>query len=245
MLNAIIIDDEASGREVLELLLKNHCPEVELVSSVETIPDAINAIKKHNPDIVFLDIRLKNATGFDVLAAPGIDLFDFVVIFTTAYDQYAIQAIKNNAFDYLLKPIDTDELMLTVKKAANHKNQNLKGLLNDLRESINLNPKIKLVTRKGFELIDVSQIIYCKSEANYTRFYLQNGSTKLTSKTLKTYQPILEQNGFIRVHKGHIVNLNEILSYTQGKTSQITMSNNHSLPINKDSKKLLLRKIGM
>lgn len=244
MLKAVIVDDEKNGREVIELLLKEYCPEVKVFASVESVQQAIESFVLHEPDLVFLDIKLSNGTGFDILDNPEVKQLNFKVIFTTAYEKFAVQAIKNDAIDYLLKPIDGNELKTAVNKAGLRKNQDIKNLLQDIRQAINPKFKLKLATRKGFELIDISDIIYCKSEANYTRFYLKN-TTKLTSKTLKTYQSILEKNGFMRVHKGHIVNLNEIQLFTHGKISLITMSNNQTLSINKDSKKLLLDRLDL
>ena len=244
MLNAIIIDDEQNGCEILEILLSQHCPDVNIVASVNNIEDAISSIIDLKPQLVFLDIELDNGTGFEILSHRDIQKLQFSVIFTTAYEQYAIEAIKNNALDYLLKPIDLNELKTAIDRVVKKGNNNeIEQIVNDLKLSLTLSPKLKLVNRKGFDLVDIKSIIYCKSEANYTRFYFDNKSTILTSKTLKTYQEELEKNGFMRVHKGHIVNLNKILNYTQGKIGQITMINRDTLGISKSLNQPLMEKL--
>ncbi|MEW7277070.1 LytTR family DNA-binding domain-containing protein [Aquimarina sp. 2201CG1-2-11] len=243
MLSAIIVDDEQNGREILETLLTQNCPNINVVAIAATIEEAVNVIVDHNPEIVFLDIELEKGTGFDILSNPKVQKKQFNIIFTTAYEQYAIKAIKNNALDYLLKPIDTQELIMAVNKVSARTTNSIKSIVNDLKVSLNTSSKLKLVNREGFELVDVHTILYCKSEANYTRFYFENGKTTITSKTLKVYQLYLEQHGFMRIHKSHIINLNMVKKYVQGKGGQVTLSNEVTLDISKDLKTTLLRKL--
>lgn len=240
MLKAVIVDDEQNGREILQLLVEQHCSNVSVMDSVATIKSAIKSIVKHKPDLVFLDIELDNGYGFDILSNTKVREQNFKVIFTTAYEQYAIKAIKNKALDYLLKPIDSNELKEAVAKVTTQIQYNIDELAHALKSSFKQTSKLKLVNREGFGLVDVQSIIYCKSEANYTRFYFKNSKSILTSKTLKTYQPQLEQNNFLRIHKSHIINLNEVKKYLQGNGGQVIMSNDEALSVSKDFKTVLI-----
>jgi two-component system LytT family response regulator len=243
MLDVLIVDDEQNGREILEILLTKHCSNINIIDSVSTINDAIKSIIKNKPQLIFLDIELDNGTGFEILSHKDIQSLYFNVVFTTAYEQYAIEAIKNNALDYLLKPIDVNELKSAIAKSSNSKQTNIKNLVEDLKLSLKTSSKLKLVSRNGFRLVDIQSIIYCKSEVNYTRFYFDDGSTELTSKTLKTYQVDLEKNDFMRIHKSHIVNLNKIQEFIQSKIGQVIMSNKDVLDVSKNVKQFLIEKL--
>lgn len=243
MYTTVIVDDEQSGREVLQLLLQKHCQNVQILATAGTVAEAVDVIQEHRPELVFLDIELEKDSGFDILNNTLIREQAFNIIFTTAHEQYAIKAIKEGAIDYLLKPIDAEELKRAVSKAASKEFDEVIHIMNQVRTTLNVNPKLKLVNREGFELVDLDTIIYCKSEGNYTRFYFKDGSSSLTSKTLKTYQTYLESYGFMRIHKSHIANLNEIKKFIQGKVGQVILSNGQSLDVSKDIKPLLMKKL--
>jgi two-component system LytT family response regulator len=240
MYKTVIVDDEQSGREVLQLLLQKHCPNIAIVATAGTVSEAVEVIQQHQPELVFLDIELEKDSGFDILNNPLIREQVFSIIFTTAHEQYAIKAIKEGAIDYLLKPIDVEELKTAVSKAVNKEFDEVITIMNQVRKTIKVNPKLKLVNREGFELVDLETIIYCKSEGNYTRFFFKDGSSSLTSKTLKKYQVYLESYGFMRIHKSHIVNLNEIKRFIHGKVSQVVLSDGQALDVSKDIKPLLM-----
>ena len=245
MIKAIIVDDEQNGREILDILIKKYCKDVFVCAIVATIKEAIYAIKKHNPELIFLDIELEGGTGFDVLSHSEIKEKQFNVIFTTAYEQYAIEAIKNNAIDYLLKPIDVEELKKSILKVSNSDKFNYKNFTEDLKRSFMRSNKLKLVSRTGFQLVNIQSIIYCKSEVNYTRFYFENGKSILTSKTLKTYQKHLENNDFLRIHRSHIINLNKVQEFLQSKVGQVVMSNKHRLDVSPTIKPILIKRFDL
>lgn len=243
-LKAVIIDDESSGREILKSLLEKFCPQVEVLATANSAKNGKLEIENLKPNLVFLDIEMPNGSGFDLL--KGLDNKGFEIIFVTAHNQYAIQAIKASALDYLLKPVNIDELKLAVEKASERLSSNLqpnKDSLDILVERLLHNQKLErlsLPTIKGFEIIKIKEIIYCKSDDNYTRFYLKDARILLVSKTIKTYEELLESVGFMRIHKSHIVNLNEILKYNHGLGGEVEMSNKHVLEVSRTKKQDLL-----
>ena len=184
-LRAIIVDDEKHSRETLKNLVTEFCADVEILATTSTINEAVSAIKMLKPDLVFLDIELQTGTGFDILEQVG-DI-NFEVIFTTAFEQYALKAVKFSSLDYLLKPIDLDELQKAVEKARKIKDKNvyskqLETLIHNLKQQQPNNNKICLATADGYEFISVDEIMYCKAEGSYTSFKLTNGTTNTTQK---------------------------------------------------------------
>ena len=238
MLKALIVEDEKNGREILVKLIKKYCKNILIVGSCENVEEAVELIHEFKPHILFLDIILGNTKSFDIFKLINTQTYKFQVIFTTAHEKYALRAIKNFAFDYLLKPIDKNELISTVHRLENHIHDNQNKVSDQL-----IIPKIKLVTRGGFDLCDIDKIIYCRSEINYTRFYLKGRKTILVSKTLKHYQVILEQFWFQRIHKSHIINLKEITQYRSLNGGIVSMSNGEILEVGKVYKDALLEKL--
>jgi two-component system LytT family response regulator len=243
-MKTIIVDDESSGREILSTLLNEFCPNIEIVAVCDNIKDAIQQIQNLQPNLVFLDIEMTSGSGFDVLDAIKDKYFE--VIFVTAHHQYALQAIKASALDYLLKPVNIEELILAVSKASERlKNNNGPGkeVFDILIKKLAGNQKIdrlSLPTQKGYEIIKISEIVYARSEDNYTRFFMKDGKAFLVSKTIKTYEEILEQNQFMRIHKSHIVNLNEIKKYNHGAGGEVELSNGSILEVSRNKKQDLL-----
>lgn len=197
--STVIIDDEFVAAENIALLLETYCPEIEVVGIATSIAEGIKKIKALTPDLVFLDISMPpEGTGFDLLTVfPD---RNFSVIFVTAYEEYAIQAIKARAFDYILKPVDYKELMRSVA--------NLK--MSKSHERSNLKETIVLPTEEGTHIIKVEEILYCKASGSYTTFYLENGTSILLSKPLKYVEEALKNEVFERVHRSFIINLNRV-----------------------------------
>ena len=245
-MKAIIIDDELSGREVLKKLVQLNCPEVTVVNTLNAIETGLQSINEDKPDLVFLDIQMPNASGFDLL--NQIDKIDFEIIFVTAHDSFAIRAFKYAAVDYLLKPIKVTELIDAVKRADeriknNQTQDNVKFMLEKVSpvKKVFLNNKILLPTLGGYNIIEVSDISYCKSESNYTRFHFADGKNLVVSKTLKEFESILLENNFFRIHRSYIINLNCIAKYNKGKGGEVVMKDGAILEVSREKKEEFLK----
>ncbi len=238
-LSAIIVDDEKHSRETLNNLVTEFCDDVEILTTESTIPGAVSAIKALKPDLVFLDIELQTGTGFDVL--DQLNEINFEVIFTTAFEQYALKAVKFSSLDYLLKPIDLEELQKAVKKARKIKDKNIYGkqletLIHNLKQQQPSNNKICLSTADGYEFINVDEILYCKAEGSYTAFKLTNGTNFLVSKHLKEYENLLAGQHFMRVHNSFLINLEEVKKYVKADGGYILMNNGDPISISRNKK---------
>ncbi|WP_109301932.1 LytTR family DNA-binding domain-containing protein [Aquimarina sp. AU474] len=241
-LKAIIVDDEKHSRETLKNLIKEFCTDVTIIASVGSIDEALTAINTTNPDVIFLDIELQSGTGFDILTQ--IKPIHFEIIFITAFEQYAIKAVKYSSLDYLLKPVDIDELIRAVEKAKKKKDQNiynkqLETLVHNLQQQPKLH-KICLSTADGFEFVSIEHIIYCKANGSYTSFYLKNKRSVLVSKHLKEYENLLGDQHFMRVHNSFLINLKEVEKYVKSDGGYILMSNNDTVNISKSKKDTFL-----
>ena len=239
---AIIVDDEKGASQSLSNILIAKCPNVEIVAVADSVSNAIQAIENFKPDIVFLDIRLHNETGFDLLEKIG--QHDFEVIFTTAYDKYAIRAIKFAALDYLLKPIDTNELLAAVSKAETKRKQTSRNdhipvLLNN-RQKENSGQTIGLPTMQGFDFVEINDIIRAESEGNYTTFYLTGNRKIFVSRLLKEFEELFSDANFFRVHQSHLVNLKYIRQYRKGEGGELVMSDDSIVTVSKRKKSELL-----
>jgi two-component system LytT family response regulator len=242
-IKTLIVEDEAKGRNVLKALL-NEIPEVNLIGESPDVEDAILKIELHNPDLVLLDIEMPFKNGFDLLASIPKRTFD--VIFTTAYDSYAIKAIKFSAIDYLLKPIDQEELKIAIEKTAEkrkkvqHEPQSqINNLLENLKAINKHNFKLSLPTSTGAIYIPVDEIIRCESDTNYTKFYFKNEERPtLVSKTLKDYEELLTDFGFCRVHHSHLINLKFIKQYIKGDGGTIIMFDETEVEVSRRKKEI-------
>lgn len=238
MLRSIIVDDELKSRENLEVLLEEFVSGISVVALCKNVKEALVAIKKHQPDIVFLDIQMQNETGFDLLSE--IEHIDFEVIFVTAYSEYAIQAIKFSAIDYLLKPIDIEELQNAVqrveKKNIGKISKRLKILHDNLLGSGKDVSKIALPTSNGLVFIFVNDIFYCEASSNYTIFYTAENKQHVVCKTLKEYEDLLFDYNFFRIHHSYLVNLNAVKKYIKGDGGSVILNNNISLDVSKRKK---------
>ena len=234
ILKAIIIDDEARSRKALQIALNDYCPSVQIAAIAETPENGIEAIIKYKPDIVFLDVQMPGMSGFDLLSHfPEID---FDIVFITAHDHYAIKAIRFSALDYLLKPIQIDELMAAVKKAEEkksrrHTNWQYKSLYENVRSNNNTSGSIAVPTGDGLLFIKTQNIIRCEAEGNYVLIYQLTKEKILITKTLGDIESMLDEKEFFRVHNSHLVNLSHIKKYVKGDGGYVIMSDNSMVDV--------------
>ncbi len=238
-LNAIIVEDEAKSREILMNYLTKYCPNVSILGEASNIDEALVLIRNNDLDVVFLDVEMPFGNAFDLLDKVG-DI-DFETIFVTAYNHYAIDALNAHASYYLMKPISIDELIKAVDYVCEIKTKE------DALQDQVLTPKTKAVNGKitlpqqdGFEIINTSDIMYCKADDNYTEIYLNNNKKKLVSKTLKYIEESLKDGNFARVHKSYLVNVNEIIKYVKGKGGSVVLSNGKEVMVSASRKSELL-----
>ena len=245
MLKAIIIDDEKKGRDTLNYLVNTYCGEdVKIVCLAENVDEGICAIELFTPDIVFLDIQMNGETGFDLL--EKIKEINFSIIFTTAYDQYALNAIKFSAIDYLLKPIDIQELIDAIYKVKSKKHFDSKlydNYLKNNKTSDVENMKIAISTTNGLMFIPVNEIIYCRADKGYTFFCTKKTKEIISTKNLKHFEEILSEYDFHRIHNSTLINLKEITKYNKGEGGTVEMSNGESLDVSKRKKASFLAAI--
>ena len=245
MLKAIIIDDEPFCCEILAAMLETDCPEVEINSVCNNAKDAMTAIRQHSPDLVFLDVEMPRMNGFEML--EQLPAINFHLIFTTSYDQYALKAIRFSAIDYLLKPIDREELKNAVQKVKERIQiplpQQLEILMQKIKQPSHPVNKVALPTIEGLQMIPVDTIISCESDDNYTILQLKSKKRMLVTRSLKDMEEILEQHSFIRVHRSYIVNLNEIEKYIKGDGGYLVMSDGASVDVAKNKKEVLLKRL--
>ncbi len=234
MIRVVIVEDEKHSRETLKNLLTEFCTDVEIAGMAGSVEEARAVITETRPDLIFLDIELQTGTGFDVLNSLS-DLH-FEVVFTTAFEHYAIKAIKFSSLDYLLKPIDITELQQAVEKAKGkmndaHKREKLEVLLENVKARPDGERKICLATQESIEFINIKEILYCEASGSYTQFYLKGGAKLLVSKNLKEYENMLTEHGFMRVHNSFLINLREVKSLVKSEGGYILMNNNSQISI--------------
>lgn len=232
-IKAIIIDDEPDCIRVLELQLAKHCPQVKIIGATTVVEDGLVMLLKTPPDILFLDIEMPRMNGFELLEKIGD--FHFQVVFTTAYDRYAIRAFKFSALDYLLKPIDPLELKASVERAIQKERvvQQQLDILKQQMLSPKCNSKLALPQLNGFIIADVEQIVYCESDSNYTRFFMRNKEQYLICRTLGEVENLLEGYSFFRSHKQYLLNINEIERIIRDDGMSVEMSNGKILPVSR------------
>lgn len=242
-MRTLIVEDELNGQETLTLLLEQFCPQLQLIGLAATLEKAAELIKNKKPELVFLDIKLGTQTVFKLL--DELETIDFEIIFITAYENFAINAIKFMAIDYLLKPVDIKELKLAVSRAEkNHKKRSsqyqLNALINNIKQEDNTRHRIALATSDSYELVIVRDILYCTAEGSYTRFYLSKNQDRFVSRHLKHYEQLLSNYNFFRPHQSCLINLNfvKIIFKTDGGT--IEMVDGRQLPIARNKKKELI-----
>ena len=246
MIRSILVDDEVNSLDALNILLNEFCPQVEVVARCASPKMALELIRKLTPDLLFLDIEMPGFSGFELLEKLG--SISFQVIFTTSYDQYGIKAIKFSALDYILKPIDPQELVTAVNKFQVQKHlptpAQFELLLNQIHNRDLQLHKLAIPTNDGYVLISVDQIVFCEANDNYTHFHLKGGKNIVASRTLKEIEEQLSEFSFlIRVHHSYLVNLNEVLRYVRGEGGYLVMNDGTSINVSRSRKELLLKKI--
>lgn len=243
-MKAIIIDDEKRARISLQLLLAEYCPTITLVADCENLPEGIKAIRKHKPDLVLLDIEMPGHSGLELLDFFDENEINFAIIFTTAYNEYALQAFKFSAIDYLLKPINPNLLVDAIVRLEKsyQKLENFKILKENMqKESIT---KIAVPCGNRLIFMDTTKISYIKGEGAYSEVFCINGDKNLVSRNLKNFEDILcSDNRFARVHKSYIVNLEQVASYNKSDGGSLSLDDKTQIPISSDKTQLILDKI--
>lgn len=240
MINSIIIDDEPKARETIGEMLLIYCKNINIIGQADSVESGIKAINTLNPDLVFLDIKLPDGSGFDILKHFYPPLFK--VIFITAYDDYAIQAFKFSAVDYVLKPIDPDDLIAAVGKVEEAQIQKedismkLNALFSNYSSNRNEEKKIVLKTQKSIHVISVKDIVRCEADQSYTTFILTNGNKIMVSKTIKEFDEMLSLYGFYRIHQSHLINLSLVDYYEKGDGGLVIMKDKSSIPVSQRKK---------
>jgi two-component system LytT family response regulator len=234
MIRTIIIDDELMAREAIGNMVNLYCPNLELVGTADGVNSGYEAIKKYSPDLVLLDIKMPDGTGFDLL--QRFESISFKFIFITAYEEYAIQAFKFSALDYLLKPIDPNDLISSVEKLneSMHKEDEsikLKAFMANIQGTTPELKKIVLKTAESIHLVNVKEIIRCESSSNYTLFFFDDNSKLLVSKTLKEFDELLSPYGFFRAHQSHLINLNYLDRYDKAEGGTLILKDKSSIPL--------------
>lgn len=246
MLKALIIEDEQKSREMLAMLVEKNCPQLQIAGLAKNVKEGIELINSTKPDLIFLDISMPDGTGFDLLEAVQGKKFE--LIFTTATDKHALKAIKYSACDYLLKPIDIDELKLAVEKVLQKKNSapsmdNLQFLIQQLKKADDNYQKITLPTGNAYEIINIKDIIRCEADASYTHFHLVGGKKLMVSASLKHYEDLLPENEFIRVHHQHLINMQHVTRYLKQDGGYAVMSDGTQIEISRRKKDAFMERL--
>lgn len=245
-IRVVIIEDEIASQQYLQQLLQQHFPGMQLLAVIDNVPEAIDAVKRLQPHIVFLDIEIKTGTGFDVLEAlPGIS---FEVIFTTAFNQFAIDAFRFHAIDYLLKPLDEKRVLEAISYACKHINQKggaeqIARLLQHLHQPA-LTKRIGIHTVDGIEFVDPDDILFAEAKGNYTEIRLQTGTKYVISRKLKEMEQSLTEPVFFRIHYSYIVNARYVKKYFKGRGGYVTLKDDTVLPVSAARKDDFLRHFG-
>lgn len=235
MINAIIIDDEQHNVTNLQRLLEQHCKEVTVVATANNAEDGIAAISAHRPNLVFLDIQMPGKTGFDLLLA--LPKVDFEIVFVTAFDQYGIAAVKFSAMDYLMKPVNVEELKGAVRKAVSRKSNSMEHLMAILKQgSQRQEHRIALPSAKETRFVYVKDIVRCESSNSYTTFFMQDGEKIVVSVSIYEYTEMLGEYGFLRCHQSHIINKLFVRSMVKEGGFYLQMQDGEKIPVSRDKK---------
>ena len=245
-LRTLIIDDEAPARELLAGILENYCHRTKLIGFADGVQNGLKAIKSLKPDLVLLDINLEDGNAFDLLRE--FNEIPFALIFVTAYENYALNAFRFSAVDYIMKPVNIDDLVKAVQKAADKLEQASLGLkLKNFFDNLNSKPedkKIVLKTQESIHIVKLSDIIRCEADHNYCTFYFVNGKKIVVSRNLGEFEEMLNGLFFFRTHQSHLININHILSFEKNEGGYLKMADNSSVPVSKRKKEELLELFG-
>ncbi len=244
-LKAVLIDDELSSLQNLEQKLIEFCPDVEIAAITQRPEEAILLIQQHKPDVIFLDIEMPRMNGFRMLDEVG--HADFEIVFTTAYNHYAVDAIRISAFDYLTKPIALKDLQKTVERLSQRTRSYTKDKMETLRTSLaptkSQEEKLAVPTGDGLEFIPIKNIIHIESSSNYSKIFLMEGSKILVTKQLGEFEEMLQPYHFFRIHNSHLINLLHVKKYSRGEGGQVTMQNDDIIDISRRKKEEFLKLI--
>ncbi len=245
MLRTIVIDDEKLSREVICNYLKGYCNDIEVVATAASVKTAYKAIKKYNPDFIFLDIEMADGKGFDLLMM--FEQINFKVIFVTAYSEYAVKAFRFSAVDYLLKPVKIDELISSVEKIKSLKgqvpgNEILAELMKNLNRESALPRTLVIPHLKGFNVLKISEIIMCVADGYCTNFFVTGNRKYVSSKNLKHFDEMLEEKNIIRVHHSYLVNISHVLSYS--RQGEILLTEGHKAYLGDSYKNYFIKRFG-
>jgi two-component system LytT family response regulator len=249
VLNVIIVDDEEFARSSLYFLIQENCENVHLCGIAKSVEEARQLLILHDIDLIFLDIAMPGKNGFELV--PDAKNNNAQIVFTTAYDQYALKAIKANALDYLLKPIDIDELKETIEKAAKFvrfsdfeldRNERMQHLMSDLSEKSEIR-KLSLPNGQGYTMIDLNEIIHIEADSNYSVFHLNQREKITVSRVLKEYEEILPENQFVRIHKSSIINLNYLKEYNFKNGLEVLLKNGEKIAVSRRRSSIFVEKV--
>lgn len=246
MIRSIIIDDEADAREVLKLTIEKYCPGVKILSSCSSPEEGLKAIQNLKPDLVFLDVQMPNQSGFDLLEEIG--EINFAVIFVTAYNHYAIKAIKFSALDYLLKPVDPDDLVSAIQRVEKWQNRSdqtfrYQSVFNNIQNQSRSIDKLAIPTNDGIVFLESASIICCRADGNYTALYLTGSKNMLVSKPLTDFDQMLSDSGFFRIHHSALINMKHIQKYIKGDGGYVVLSENHHVDVSRRKKDAFLQQL--
>ena len=243
MLKTILIDDESKALETIEEMVKIHCPQAQIVAKANSVATGREAIEKYQPDVVLLDIQMRDGSGFDLL--NQLNHIDFHLIFITAYEEYALQAFKFSAIDYILKPIDPDDITRAFDKLDTSLHQSINArietLFNNLDAKLNKEKKIVLKTFQKTDIVKISDIIRCESHRGYTEFHMKGQAKIMVSKTLNTYYELLKEFDFFKVHKSHFINLHYLKRLERKSPLMAVMADDSSVPVSVRKKEALVQ----
>ena len=247
MIRTVIIDDEPMARDGIMAILHKYCPEVNIIGMAGDVESSVQLIRTQEPDLVLLDVHLLDGTAFDVL--NRLDSAHYKIIFITAFEEYAITAFKFSAMDYILKPVSPDDLVAAINKVHDSLDKEsmarrLELLLENLKDKPRQSNRIALRTSASMHFVNLSDIIRCQSEKNYSRFFLLNGENITVSKTLKDFEELLVPFNFVRVHQSHLVNMDHIRRFDRSEGGTLVMCDNSTVPVSMRKKEDLMKFIG-
>ncbi len=244
MIRAIIIDDNKDARNAIRADIEQYCPQINLVAEADSVVNAALTIQKTNPELIFLDIDLGDGSGFDLLEIVKDKMFK--LIFTTASDAHAIKAFKYSAIDYLLKPIDTDELIAAVEKVAKQSHtpaESIKLLMENTAKPNKPIHKLALNTLEKIHVVNINEIIRCEADVNYTIFYFADKTKLMVTKTLKEYEALLAEKDFMRVHQSHLVNLSYVKEFVKSDGGYLVLKDGTQVPVSSRKRMLVIEAI--
>ena len=246
MIRTIVVDDEKYALSAIVGLIELQFPDISIVATAESVDEAFQLINKHQPELILLDVQIHDKTGFDLL--KQFSSINFKVIFITAHNDYAIKAFKFSAVDYILKPIDVDELALAIQKAKNIIEQEsftkkIASLLHNHSDTNKNNQKIVLKTQDRVDVVNINDIIRCEADLSYTTFHFLNRGKIMVSKTLKEYDELLSHHNFFRIHQSHLINMNYLQSFKKNDGGFVVMKDNSEIPVASRKKDQLLKLI--